>query len=97
VHAKGARVYWDTVRQYGIWYPGAIEHCHPGFGDEDWGQIIKELRRAGYHGDLNIEGWHDSVFRDHGGQIPSDIIVLDRGAQGFREHTAQASPGAAGK
>jgi sugar phosphate isomerase/epimerase len=77
VHAKGAKVYWDTVRQYGIWYRGAVEHCHPGFGDEDWGQIIKELRRAGYHGDLNIEGWHDSVFRDFEGKKPEDIVFGD--------------------
>jgi hypothetical protein len=23
------------------------------------------MRRQGYEGDLNIEGWHDDVFRDH--------------------------------
>lgn len=81
VHAKGARVYWDIVRKYGIWYPNAIEHCHPGFGDEDWGQIIKELRRCGYHGDLNIEGWHDTVFRDNEGAPQlDDVIVMGRGA-----------------
>ncbi|MHB1457946.1 MAG: sugar phosphate isomerase/epimerase family protein [Armatimonadota bacterium] len=79
VHAKSAKVYWDLVRNYGIWYPNAIEHCHPGFGDDDWGQIIKELRRAGYHGDLNIEGWHDGVFRDTKG-VQLDDIIYDKSA-----------------
>ena len=79
VHAKGAKVYWDIVRQHGIWYPNAIEHCHPGFGDEDWGQIIKELRRVGYNYDLNIEGWHDQVFRNNRGAKFDDITYQDRG------------------
>ncbi len=79
VHAKGARINPDIVARYGSWYPGAVEHCFPGFGDEDWGQIIKELRRAGYHGDLNIEGWHDAVFRDKKGMVPEDIPDPARG------------------
>lgn len=75
VHAKGAKVYEPLVAKYGYWYPNAVEHCFPGFGDEDWGLIIKELRRAGYHGDLNIEGWHDIVFRDRSGMKPDDVHV----------------------
>lgn len=65
VHAKDAKVYRDVADRYGIYHPGAIEHCFPGLGDSDWGAIIKELLRAGYRGDLNIEGRHDAVFRDH--------------------------------
>jgi sugar phosphate isomerase/epimerase len=65
VHAKDARVYRDIVDRYGILHPGAIEHCFVGLGDADWSAIVKELYRAGYKGDLNIEGWHDSVYRDH--------------------------------
>lgn len=63
VHAKDAHVNQDILKQYGIWYPGAIEHCFPGLGDTDWGLCIKELLRCGYKGDLNIEGWHDVVYR----------------------------------
>ena len=74
VHAKGAKVNWHNVRRFGLWHPKSIEHCHPGFGDEDWAQIIKELRRAGYHGDLNIEGWHDAVYRDPV-PAPDDIHI----------------------
>jgi sugar phosphate isomerase/epimerase len=65
VHAKGAKVHWDLVRRYGLWHRGAVEHCFPGLGDEDWGQIVRELRRAGYAGDLVIEGIHDPVYLDH--------------------------------
>ncbi|MCD6408518.1 sugar phosphate isomerase/epimerase [bacterium] len=64
VHAKDAHVNRDILAKYGIWYPGAIEHCFPGFGDTDWNLCIKELVRKGYKGDLNIEGWHDMVYRD---------------------------------
>jgi sugar phosphate isomerase/epimerase len=64
VHAKDAKVDRGIMGRYGIYHPGAIEHCFPGLGHSDWGAIVKELRRAGYHGDLNIEGWHDAVFRN---------------------------------
>lgn len=64
VHAKDAKLRHDVLDHYGVYHPGAIEHCFPGLGDSDWAAIVKELRRAGYHGDLNIEGWHDAVFRD---------------------------------
>ncbi|MEP0766343.1 MAG: sugar phosphate isomerase/epimerase [Fimbriimonadia bacterium] len=65
VHAKDAKVNRDLLAANGVWSAGAIEHCFPGLGDTDWAECIKELRRQGYHGDLNIEGWHDAVYRDH--------------------------------
>ena len=64
VHAKDAHINRDLLSQYGIWYPGAIEHCFAGFGDTDWNLCIKEMIRCGYKGDLNIEGWHDAVYKD---------------------------------
>lgn len=64
VHAKDAKVYAPVIRRYGLYASGAVEHCFPGLGDCDWAQIVKELLRAGYQGDLNIEGWHDTVFSD---------------------------------
>jgi sugar phosphate isomerase/epimerase len=36
----------------------------PGFGDSDWVRVISELRLAGYKGTIDIEGWHDPVYRD---------------------------------
>lgn len=65
VHAKDARVEKHIYNQYGIYHPGAIEHCFPGLGDADWPAIVKSLYRVGYDSDLNIEGWHDHVYNDH--------------------------------
>jgi len=64
IHAKDAHINKDLLSQYGIWYPGVIEHCFPGLGDTEWNLCIKELHRQGYKGDLNIEGWHDAVYRN---------------------------------
>lgn len=65
VHAKDAKLYRQVTDKYGLFHDGAVEHCFPGLGDNNWGLLIKELRRVGYHGDLNIEGWHDLVYVDH--------------------------------
>lgn len=62
VHAKDAKINETALRKYGIYAPGVIEHCFPGFGDTNWAIVIKELLRSGYRGDLNIEGGHDSVY-----------------------------------
>lgn len=87
VHAKDAKVYRDVADRYGIYHDGAIEHCFPGFGDCDWAAIVKELQRAGYAGDLNIEGRHDAVFRD--GNAPGRPNLEDAGLLLARRHLAQ--------
>lgn len=66
VHAKDAFINHHLLATYGICHPGVAEHRFPGLGQADWAQIIHALLRAGYPGDLNLEGWHDPVFRDHG-------------------------------
>lgn len=65
VHAKDAYVDRSLLEVYGICHPGVAEHRWPGLGQSNWAQIIHELVRQGYDSDLNIEGWHDPVFRDH--------------------------------
>ncbi|NOG53769.1 MAG: sugar phosphate isomerase/epimerase [Planctomycetes bacterium] len=69
VHAKDAMVYRHIMDRYGIYHPGAIEHCFPGLGDADWPAIVKALYRAGYDSDLNIEGWHDAVYCNREGDL----------------------------
>ncbi|MCK9266531.1 sugar phosphate isomerase/epimerase [bacterium] len=64
IHAKDAHINKELLDVYGIWYPGVVEHCFAGFGDTDWNLVIKELHKQGYSNDLNIEGWHDKVYRD---------------------------------
>lgn len=55
----------DVIREHGIFgrHPHAFMRT-PGFGDLDWVDIISELRLAGFTGSIDIEGWHDPVYRD---------------------------------
>lgn len=79
VHGKDATIHWDVIRKYGIHAsvhadpntklpvqlaPYFVEHRTPGFGDSNWADIITELRRGGFTGCIDIEGWHDPVYKD---------------------------------
>ncbi|MFW6278937.1 MAG: sugar phosphate isomerase/epimerase family protein [Bacillota bacterium] len=65
VHGKDATIAWDIVREYGIDGPKEfVWHRTPGFGDTDWTDIITILRQADYEGTIDIEGYHDPVYRD---------------------------------
>jgi len=65
VHGKDATVHRDVLREFGAFGPKpVVEHRHPGFGDSNWTDIISELRRGGYRGTIDIEGWHDPVYRE---------------------------------
>jgi sugar phosphate isomerase/epimerase len=66
VHAKDAYINRPLLEAYGICHPGVAEHRFPGLGQANWAEIIHALLRCGYDSDLNIEGWHDPVYRDHG-------------------------------
>ncbi len=73
VHAKDAYVNRHLLEVYGICHPGVIEHRVVGMGQSNWAEIVHALLRAGYDSDLNIEGWHDPVFRDHEALVPDDL------------------------
>ncbi len=64
VHGKCATIRWDVVRKYGIGgaQPFAF-HRTPGFGDCNWTDVFSELRMGGYTGSIDIEGYHDPVYR----------------------------------
>ena len=66
IHGKDATVRWDLISRHGI---GGSErfswHRTPGFGDSNWVDIISELRFVGYEGAIDIEGWHDPVYKKH--------------------------------
>lgn len=65
VHGKDATIRRDVIREHGIF--GKLPHVFmrtPGFGDTNWTDVISELRLAGYAGAIDIEGWHDPVYRD---------------------------------
>lgn len=64
VHGKDATIAWDVIKSEGI--RGGVQtiwHRTPGFGDSNWTDIITILRQAGYTGSIDIEGWHDPVYR----------------------------------
>jgi sugar phosphate isomerase/epimerase len=65
VHGKDATVHWDVIREYGVqgcrpW----VFHRTPGFGDINWTDVISILRGGGFTGSIDIEGWHDPVYKD---------------------------------
>ncbi len=65
LHGKDATVAWDVIREFGI--RGGkpyVWHRHPGFGDTNWTDVISVLRMGKWTGSIDIEGWHDPVYRD---------------------------------
>ncbi|MDB6111926.1 MAG: Xylose isomerase domain protein barrel [Pedosphaera sp.] len=75
VHAKDALINRHLLEEYGICHQGVAEHRWPGLGQSNWAEIIHALIRTGYDSDLNLEGWHDPVYRDHGGLTPIDVSL----------------------
>ncbi len=64
VHGKDATIHWDVLRENGMFGPKQWAfHRTPGFGDSNWTEIISELRRHGFKGSIDIEGWHDPVYK----------------------------------
>lgn len=65
VHGKCCTVHRDVVERHGI--RGSVPfafHRTPGFGDCNWTHVISDLRAGGFEGAIDIEGWHDPVYRD---------------------------------
>lgn len=65
VHGKDATIALDVLEREGLrsgkpW----VWHRTPGFGDTNWTDIITILRQAGFRGAIDIEGWHDPIYRD---------------------------------
>jgi sugar phosphate isomerase/epimerase len=65
VHGKDATIAWDVVREHGVngRRPWAW-HRTPGFGDTNWTDVVSILMQSGYAGTIDVEGWHDPVYRD---------------------------------
>ena len=65
VHGKDATVLRDVIREHGVAGPHRFAfHRTPGFGDSNWTDIISTLRQGGYKGSIDIEGWHDPVYKE---------------------------------
>ena len=64
LHGKDATVNWDVLRTRGLrGGETVVHHRTPGFGDTNWTDVISMLRMAGFKGWIDIEGWHDPVYR----------------------------------
>ena len=77
VHAKDAFIHASLLERYGVCHPGVAEHRFPGLGQANWAEIVHSLLRVGYSSDLNIEGWHDPVYRDHPPAPPNSPQLSD--------------------
>ena len=88
---------WDVIREHGVF--GKVPFVQmrtPGFGDSDWMRVISELRLAGYKGAIDIEGWHDPVYRDElemTGQVRAlNYLKQCRGGAGYRAEPGLNAP-----
>ena len=64
IHGKDATIRHDLLDKYGFMSPEKfVWHRTPGFGDSNWKDIFTELRMVGFKGSIDIEGWHDPVYR----------------------------------
>lgn len=77
LHGKDATVAWDVIEERGtrsgetyVW------HRTPGFGDTNWSDVITILRLGGFRGAIDIEGWHDPVYRDEL-EMTGQVYALD--------------------
>jgi len=65
IHGKCANVYHDRIAEHGIHGSLSIaDHRFPGLGDTNWTEVFNILKQHNYKGTIDIEGWHDPVFKD---------------------------------
>ena len=65
VHGKDANIDWDTIKTHGIKGPrNWAWQRTPGFGDTNWTQIITILMLNNYKGTIDIEGFHDPIYKN---------------------------------
>ena len=65
LHGKDANIFWDVVRKRGVGGPDEIAVPRtPGFGDLNWAHIFSILHQNGFRGAVDIEGFHDPIYRD---------------------------------
>lgn len=64
IHGKDAKVDRSIITEEGIAGPAYFAfHKHPGLGDSNWTRIIDELRAVSFKGSIDIEGWHDDIYK----------------------------------
>lgn len=77
VHGKDATIKRDVIAAHGLSAGKAWGFDRtPGFGDTNWTDVVSELRQRGYRGAIDIEGWHDPVYRDDL-EMTGQVAALD--------------------
>ncbi len=94
VHGKDATIAWDVIKEHGILSNEEfVWHRTPGFGDSNWTDIISILRMNGFKGSIDIEGFHDPVYREemeYTGQVYSmEYLKRCRGGEFVANPTLQ--------
>lgn len=65
IHGKDANVDRSLIARHGVYGRERFAwHRLPGFGDCDWVELLPLLQRHGFTGDIDIEGFHDPVYKD---------------------------------
>lgn len=64
IHGKDAQVLRNEIAENGILGGVPGFHRHPGLGKTNWFDVISILRQNHYTGNIDLEGWHDPVYRD---------------------------------
>ena len=66
IHGKDANIRRQIIEKHGVYGSERFAwHRLPGFGDSDWSEIIALLRKHGYDGSIDIEGFHDPIWKGH--------------------------------
>jgi sugar phosphate isomerase/epimerase len=91
VHGKDANVYWDVIREKGLFGRRRwADQRTAGFGDTDWAEVFRVLAGAGFGGAVDIEGWNDPVYTGER-ELEGQVLGLQR-LKADREKAGAASP-----
>ena len=65
IHGKDANIDRHVIEECGIYGSRKfVHHRFPGFGECNWTDIFTILRLSGYENPIDIEGYHDVIFKD---------------------------------
>lgn len=65
IHGKDASIDHESIKEVGIFNSKKfVYHRTPGFGSCNWSDIISILRINGYENSIDIEGYHDPIYKD---------------------------------
>ena len=77
LHGKDANIHPEVIAKHGVFGRERFAlHRLPGFGDIDWTDIMRLLHQQGYTGSIDIEGYHDPVYKNER-EIEGQVSALN--------------------